>query len=51
MGTCMFAMTFVELKRHPPGYKRSVAVIVQDAWASGQEPLVHGWVISLANGL
>ena len=26
-------------------------VIVQDAWARGQNLLVHGWVYSLANGL
>jgi len=26
-------------------------VIVQDAWARGQNLLVHGWVSSLANGL
>src|SRR3984893_12054578 len=32
---------------------RNVAsdVIVQDAWARGQELHVHGWVYSLANGL
>jgi carbonic anhydrase len=32
---------------------RNVAsdVIVQDAWARGQQVCVHGWVYSLANGL